>query len=82
MKHLEEILWSFKFRKRKSPEVNRNDFLKTIPFFEHLTEKQLKTMGQHLHERRYEENEYLFEANHPGASLFIIMRGEVCCRNF
>src|SRR5690349_18724782 len=72
-----EIIWSMNFRKRKSPEVSRNDFLKTIPFFEHLTDKQLKKMAQHLHERRYEENEYLFEVNHPGAALFIVMAGEV-----
>lgn len=72
-----EINWKMSFRKRKSPEVSRNDFLKTIPFFEHLTEKQIKKMAQHLHVRRYEENEYLFEVNHPGAALFIIMTGEV-----
>ncbi len=72
-----EIQWSLNFRKRKSAEVSRNDFLKTIPFFEHLTERQITKMAQHLHVRRYEENEYLFEVNHPGAALFIIMTGEV-----
>jgi CRP/FNR family transcriptional regulator, cyclic AMP receptor protein len=76
-KAFEEILWSLKFRKRKSPEVSRNEFLKQIPFFEHLSPKQLNVISQHLHERRYEENEYLFEINHPGAALFIVMRGEV-----
>jgi CRP/FNR family cyclic AMP-dependent transcriptional regulator len=75
--HPDSILWSMSFRKRKSTEVSRNEFLRTIPFFEHLTPRQLNTLSQHLHERRYEENEFLFEVNHPGAGLFIIMRGEV-----
>jgi CRP-like cAMP-binding protein len=48
-----------------------------IPFFEKLNDKQLKILAKHLHERHFEENEYLFEVNHPGAALFIIMRGEV-----
>src|SRR5271155_5759708 len=74
---LDEIMWGFKFRKNKSIEVSRNEFLRTIPFFEHLSEKQLKTLAQQLHERRYEENEFLFEINHPGAALFIVIRGEV-----
>ena len=74
---LDEIVWNLTFRKKKSPEGSRNEFLRTIPFFENLTDKQLKTLAQSLHERRYEEDEYLFETNHPGAALFIIMKGEV-----
>lgn len=74
---INKILWGLKFRKRKPIEISRNEFLRTIPFFENLSEKQLKTLSSYLHERRYEENEFLFEVNHPGAALFIIMRGEV-----
>jgi CRP/FNR family transcriptional regulator, cyclic AMP receptor protein len=73
----EQIFWSMNFRKNRSPEVSRNKFLRMIPFFEHLSEKQLKLLALQLHERQYEENEYLFEINHPGAALFIIMKGEV-----
>ena len=47
------------------------------PFFENLKEKQLKVLAQYLHERSYQENEYLFEINHPGAALFFITSGEV-----
>ena len=74
---IDQIYWSMNLRKKKSPEISRNEFLRTIPFFEHMTDRQLKTMAKHLHERRYEENEFLFEANHPGAALFILLRGEV-----
>lgn len=73
----DEILWKFTFRRKKTAEVSRNDFLKTIPFFSGLSQRQLKILAEHLHERRYEENEYLFEINHPGAALFIIQSGEV-----
>jgi CRP/FNR family transcriptional regulator, cyclic AMP receptor protein len=65
------------FRRRKPRDVSRNQFLKTVPFFENLSPKQLKILALNLHERQYEEDEYLFELNHPGAALFIIMRGEV-----
>lgn len=73
----DQIFWGLNFRKKKSPDVSRNEFLRMIPFFEHLSNKQLKILAQHLHERRYDENEYLFEVNQPGAALFIISRGEV-----
>lgn len=73
----ESILWGLSFRKRNSAAVSRNRFLRTIPFFENLSDKQLKTLDTFLHERRYEENEYLFELNQPGAALFFVMRGEV-----
>lgn len=76
-----DVFWGMIFRKRKPAEVSRNHFLKTIPFFEDLTQKQLKTLAAHLHERRYEENEFLFEVNHPGAALFIIKRGEIVIEN-
>src|ERR1700677_901835 len=76
-KSFDKIIWGLNFRRKKPTEVSRNEFLRTVLFFESLTEKQLKTLASHLHERRYEENEYLFEVNHPGAALFIIMRGEV-----
>ncbi len=72
-----DVFWATIFRKRKPAEVSRNHFLKTIPFFEDLSAKQLKTLSVHLHERRYEEDEYLFEVNHPAAALFIVARGEV-----
>jgi CRP-like cAMP-binding protein len=72
-----KIEWSFNFRKRKSAEISRLAFLRKVAFFEHLSEKQLKTLSRFLHERRFEENEYLFEENHPGAALFIIATGEV-----
>ena len=72
-----KIEWSFNFRKRKNAEISRLAFLRKVSFFEHLTEKQLKTLSRFLHERRFEENEYLFQENHPGAALFIIASGEV-----
>jgi len=48
-----------------------------MPFFQNLTNGQLKILNHHLHERRYEEDEYLFEINQPGAALYLVSRGEV-----
>lgn len=73
----EGVLWGLNFRRRGPRDQSLNQFLHTIAFFEKLTPKQLKTLTNYLHHRRYEENEYLFEINQPGAALFIIKRGEV-----
>ena len=42
-----DVFWGMIFRKRKPADVSRNQFLKTIPFFENLTEKQMKTLSVH-----------------------------------
>ena len=73
----ESILWGLNFRKRGARQVSLHHFLRTIVFFENFNAKQLKILANYLHQRRYEENEYLFELNQPGAALFIVMSGEV-----
>lgn len=71
-------LWDYIFStKNDRKDFNLNRFLKDIPFFESLSKRQLKSLSQMIHERTYQENEYLFEYGHPGAALFIIVKGEV-----
>ena len=73
-----EILWkaivkNLKYKSRSDTV----DFLKTINLFKELTSWQLARLSEVLYFRTYEESEYVFSSNHPGAALFLIQTGEV-----
>ena len=74
----DKLLWETLERwKRSSPELDRIKFLKTVAFFNELSDRQLKTVSGTLFERRYETNELIFEEGQPGAALFLILDGRV-----
>ena len=74
----DKLLWETLERwKRSSPELDRIKFLKTVPFFNELSDRQLKTVSSILFERRYETDEFIFEEGQPGAALFLILDGSV-----
>ncbi len=72
-----KILWEDIFKKLKSEKRTKMDFLRSIPFFQRLKSHQLEEVSNVLHERIYEPGEYIFEAQQPGASLFLIQEGTV-----
>src|SRR5215831_19456834 len=54
----DKLLWeTLKRWKRSSPELDRIQFLKTVPFFNELSHRQLKTVSDTLFERNYETGE-------------------------
>ena len=71
-------MWANVFHPKKDVEVSRLDFLNQIPLFHGLRPWELKSVAHIIHQRKYEESEYLFEQGQPGAALFIIESGEVC----
>ena len=74
----DKLLWETLERwKRSSPELDRIKFLKTVAFFNELSDRQLKTVSSTLFERKYETNELIFEEGQPGAALFLILDGRV-----
>jgi CRP/FNR family transcriptional regulator, cyclic AMP receptor protein len=74
----DKLLWERLERwKRSSPELDRIKFLKTVPFFDELSDRQLKTVSGILFERKYETDELIFEEGQPGATLFLILEGKV-----
>jgi len=74
----DKILWETLERwKRSSPELDRIKFLKTVAFFNELSDRQLKTVSSILFERKYEAEELIFEEGQPGAALFLILDGKV-----
>lgn len=74
----EKVLWETLTRwKKLSPEMDRVQFLKTVPFFNDLSTWQLKRVSGIVFERSYEIGEMIFEEGQPGAALFLIMDGQV-----
>lgn len=74
----EKVMWeTLKRWKMLSPELNRIQFLKTVPFFNELSNWQLKRVSEIVFERTYDVGELIFEEAQPGAALFLIMEGQV-----
>src|SRR5215831_19644865 len=74
----DKLLWETLGRwKRSSPELGRIQFLKTVPFFNRLSNRQLKSMSDIMFERTYEADESVFEEGQPGAALFLILEGKI-----
>jgi CRP-like cAMP-binding protein len=68
--------------KRSSPELDRIQFLKTVPFFDQLSNRQLKSLSDIMFERTYDIDELIFEEGQPGAALFLILDGKVAVEVF
>src|SRR5438094_2044048 len=82
----DKLLWETLGRwKRSSPELDRIQFLKTVPFFDRLSNRQLKTVSDIMFERNYDTDESIFEEGQTGAALFLILDGkiaiEICREN-
>src|SRR5205823_14640839 len=74
----DKLLWETLGRwKRSSPDLDRIQFLKTVPFFDRLSNRQLKSVYDIMFERKYDANESIFEEGQPGAALFLILDGKV-----
>ena len=74
----DKLLWETLERwKHSGAELDRFQFLKTVPFFDRLSKRQLKTIGDIMFERTYETDESIFEEGQPGAALFLILDGKV-----
>lgn len=74
----EKVLWeTLKRWKKLSPELDRIQFLKTVPFFNELSSWQLKKVSDIVFERNYDVGELIFEEGQPGAALFLIVDGQV-----
>jgi CRP/FNR family transcriptional regulator, cyclic AMP receptor protein len=74
----DKLLWEPLGRwKRSSPELDRVQFLKTVPFFDQLSNRQLKNVSDIMFERTYEADESIFEEGQPGAALFLILEGKI-----
>ncbi|HMN69507.1 MAG TPA: cyclic nucleotide-binding domain-containing protein [Bdellovibrionales bacterium] len=79
----EKLLWeTLKRWKHSSPEMDRIQFLKTVPFFNELSMWQLKKVSEIVFERSYEADEMIFEQGQPGAAIFLVIQGQVAVEIF
>lgn len=53
------------------------DFLKQVTLFKDLGRSDLRQLARIVHERRYQDGEYIYEQGKPGVALFVIRRGVV-----
>ena len=74
----DKLFWETLGRwKRSSADLDRLQFLKTVPFFDRLSKRQLKTASDIMFERTYDTDEWIFEEGQPGAAMFLILDGKV-----
>ncbi|NCN41982.1 cyclic nucleotide-binding domain-containing protein [bacterium] len=60
-----------------SADVERLEFLRSLPFFKDLTFWQLRRISEVMFERSYDSGEVLFSQGQPGAALFVLVEGAV-----
>src|SRR5437016_13603648 len=64
-------LWANIFRLGQRNE-SLAEILQNIPLFRELTSKELRTLEQVVHLRKYDASETVFLENEPGAGMYII----------
>lgn len=69
-------LWSNIFR-GKVADDSLAHFLKNLPIFASLSQRELKVLEGVTHLRNYQANEIVFEANDPGTGMYMIRSGRV-----
>lgn len=57
--------------------MDKLNFLKTLPLFADLTDKQMAQIGQDVVTRHYKQGEIIFREGDPGRVLFIIQSGQI-----
>jgi len=73
-----KIFWgNLRKTNRDAPTKTRVEFLRKIPIFSKLSKNQLEEVANIVYERHYDENEFIFQMNQPGAALFMIQEGQV-----
>jgi len=51
--------------------------LSSVPLFEKLSGWELRAIADIVHQRTYEEGEFVFRKGQPGAAMFVVTSGEV-----
>ncbi len=70
-------LWSFIFSKSRKRRKDMAAILGRIPLFDQLSRRELRAISDIVHQRTYEEGEFIFRKGQPGAAMFVLTSGEV-----
>ena len=71
-------MWAFIFNNDR--RARRHDMavsLRGIPLFAGLSKRELRVVGEIVHQRSYQAGEFIFKKGQPGAAMFIITAGGV-----
>lgn len=71
---IKDLFFGFFLDSRRKEKL---DFLRRIPLFEDLKDRQLSHVLQHLYQKEYQSGEFLFEEGDIGRALFIVESGKV-----
>lgn len=63
--------------KTPAEKSDLENLLLSMPPFEKLSSRHIKQLMKIIHNRAYEENEYIFYQGDPGIGLYIVREGEV-----
>jgi CRP-like cAMP-binding protein len=72
-------MWSsfFGHNARNRQKHDTLSFLGTVPLFSSLSKRELNTINSIVHQRTYQEEEFIFRKGQPGAAMFIVKSGTV-----
>lgn len=68
------FLWQDNRKEQKRGYIS---FLREVPLFGTLSKRELRTIYSIAHQRTYQENEFVFRKDQPGAAMFIIRSGAI-----
>ena len=69
------FFWDNFFRRQGEKDILT--LLKSIPIFEELSRRDLRSIERILHRRKYHAGEYIFREGDPGLGMYIIESGQV-----
>lgn len=73
-----KIFWDYlSLQTKVKSQLEVVQFLRKLPLFEGLSERELSRLNEILYHRSYQAGESLFEFGQPGAALFIIQSGDI-----
>ncbi len=72
---MNNTLWGSIFKKIGKSDIEK--FLADNPLFEGLNSKEIKTLSNLIHLRKYKDGEIIFREGEPGVGLYIVMTGKV-----
>ena len=68
--------WGNPFKKYRSDLANEIDFLRTVPVFDLLSNREKRKIHALLHVRKFSKDEIVFRQGDPGVGLYIVREGK------
>ena len=70
-------LWSSLYPVIRKLDPDDMDLLRTVPMFDGIPDRGLRSIRSVCHLRQYKEEEHIFRTGDPGVGMYIILEGSV-----